>query len=573
MMNRLAMCQSKGTDSTDGDIDHVFDYSQLKAWGLGIYGTKEDVMYRLHNRILAYRSDFELSPETDALQAPFLAWLATAAKIVPSQDLSTPAMPSVLATLSPLEEATEDMMSLTLQQEGGWKTKQASPNTQELSAIVASENREQLACKVRDLLKSNQSLETETREVTEIYLSSSLAQGMVTSVALSLAQISATTGKCVDLWRDLFSEQVSDEKFGRLLHVCLRFWEHEDTKACVQWILNTPDKQKQFHVEHVSEFLFHEVDAAMELEDQRKAMEWAMLCFRVEVNGDKPNRFFGKQGLSWGLALALHVISLGEESFNLVKDAVLGSSTGNKAILDALVLRLYLLHPKRIDTQVEQTRNRLLAVAADEHWLSWPCGMEIPYRNMMQALSEGNTRMIKVLTEKVRTHPLLVIRQFGNMAHLLRQDAAQLRTTNAGVTHGSSTMEPLQFTHDRTRKKVTMMVRHWGYSYTEPLWASLLDIVSTTPPPLLFYMGKRKGLHELLSVYIQLLSVQLQLLSTGQVKRVQSKVKELVGSYKQNHLAGWKEWMSTTIDGLEVRHVLVSCSLLTPQEAIASAKS
>ena len=121
---------------------------------------------------------------------------------------------------------------------------------------------------------------------------------------------------------------------------------------------------------------------------------------------------------------------------------------------------------------------------------------------------------------------------------------------------------------------VNVTVRHWGFSYSEPLWSALLDVVTSIPNELLFGTGLQLGVLDFFATYLKLLSVQLQLLSADKSKRLVEKLLEVFAAFQRANSSSWKRWLGTTMDGMgrEVRHVLMNCNFITPQEAIESLK-
>jgi hypothetical protein len=116
-------------------------------------------------------------------------------------------------------------------------------------------------------------------------------------------------------------------------------------------------------------------------------------------------------------------------------------------------------------------------------------------------------------------------------------------------------------------KSVKVTVRHWGYSFSESLWLSLLDILKSIPREVLFSCGAYMGLGDFLGVYAKLLFIQCQLQSNP--SRVKSKFADVLDEFKSSDFKGWESWLALKQPELlslgSTRNILISCSLITPE--------
>ena len=140
-----------------------------------------------------------------------------------------------------------------------------------------------------------------------------------------------------------------------------------------------------------------------------------------------------------------------------------------------------------------------------------------------------------------------------------------------GVVHGRSLTGPLEAYLNG--KVVQVKAKHWGYSYTEPLWNVILDIFMGIPKEVSFQCGLKLGFLDLLNMFLRLLSVQLYLLPPDATTKLKAKIAEVLKVFGQANTAGRQAWWASLIDGTEVRNMLVSCDLLSPEQAIESIRS
>jgi hypothetical protein len=194
---------------------------------------------------------------------------------------------------------------------------------------------------------------------------------------------------------------------------------------------------------------------------------------------------------------------------------------------------------------------------------------------MLNTLSSGETRVMPNLADLCRRHPLLILRKLPFMSRLLQEDAALPYSdykVKREVINGQDPSGSLEVNFHE-HKRVTLRIHHWGYSYMETLWISFLDVLSATPPQVMFTCGPKVGLLEFLGVYVELMSVQLDLLVENRTSRLKDKVEDVFAKFRQHGRTDWNDWLLSTIDGVEVRHMLVTCSLISPDEAIGARKN
>jgi hypothetical protein len=89
--------------------------------------------------------------------------------------------------------------------------------------------------------------------------------------------------------------------------------------------------------------------------------------------------------------------------------------------------------------------------------------------------------VVPALVDDAKKHPLLILRKLGRMEELLEKDATalsvSLESENRGVIFGRTLGDPACAKVEGNTLKVTM--RHWGYNFTENLWISFLEIVTS----------------------------------------------------------------------------------------------
>ena len=222
-------------------------------------------------------------------------------------------------------------------------------------------------------------------------------------------------------------------------------------------------------------------------------------------------------------------------------------------------------------------KTRLLLMSSSEvhagDWVSWRSSTDNQLEDMIDSLRSGQLRMAKGLSEFSRKHPLILLRKSPCVVRALELDAEiSLKGYDEirGTVHGRALSGPRDANF--MGKRVMVTIRHWGYSYSEPVWVAFLDIITSAPREVLFGCGLSIGLLDILAVYLKLMSVQLPLITTDKSKRIKSKLFEVFDNFQRHNPKGWKKWLAMAIEKGEVRHLLMSCNFITPQQAIDSLK-
>jgi hypothetical protein len=276
----------------------------------------------------------------------------------------------------------------------------------------------------------------------------------------------------------------------------------------------------------------------------------AIMCLRraVDMNSISP-----------GIELALLVAKMGKRNVESFCDIVL-QETGDKVeaepMFAALLIRLYLQRPSWMDLGSERIRSLLMLATGSlaKSILTWRSTLDDQLEDMIASLRVGQLRTSKSLSELSRKHPIIFLRKSASIAAALESDAAvsmpgdeELR----GAVIGRTVSGPLEARF--AGEVVQVNVRHWGHSFNVHVWVAFLDVIASCPHEVLFGCGLNIGLLDVFAIYVNLMSVQIMLLAI-------------------DNSAGWRKWLGSSLEGSEVRHLLMSCDFITPQEAIESLK-
>jgi hypothetical protein len=400
-----------------------------------------------------------------------------------------------------------------------------------------------------------------------------------------------------ELWRLLFSQTdwPPTSLVDSLLSMCMASWSQLHVSSCCDWIIsqNGSEVSGNYSIVRMVRFLVStsrqtsvQVETLSEVSMKRSQPSWftfkasviaatsmALECARQESCSET--------GLQPWLALLLLLAKDGNEYLTIVCDAVrhqmsVSETKEDRGVFQAILLRLYLGHPYKMNLGTAGTRN-LLTGAAEVHadvWVNWRSCLDDRLAEMLLAVTAGDLKLAKPLSDISRTHPLLTLRMIQSMTTFLQGDATidnEMEGESRGVVRGQSLSGPCEAIISGRTVQVT--IRHWGSSYTEPVWFVLLDIVTSIPKEVLFTCGRAAGLLDFLAMYLELLSIQLQLRSADKAARLKAKLSSVFDTFKETNAEAWSRWMGEKMGvELEVRHLLVMCDFITPEAAILARK-
>jgi len=372
---------------------------------------------------------------------------------------------------------------------------------------------------------------------------------------------------------------------------------------CRRWILSDDTKEKLDLVKVVRFLIqastlsaihvetFEDLPVAVEdlgwgrtEETVRSATSIALDCL---LSFDYEERLRSRNDLPECLILLLLIAKLGRNQVQFVSGAIIqrmqNDNKRTKHFLLLSLLRVYTYFPFSMNLGTAVLRSNLMEAVevSSDDWLSWRSPLDDSLQDMLgTALSNvSSQRAVQSLIDVAKKHPLLLLRKLDKMENALEKDAAVVDNKamgdTVGIIAGKSLDGPLYANFNGKKLKIT--VKHWGYTYREHIWSTILDIISAVPNEVLFQCGLKMGLVDLLGVYLRLVLVQSQLsTNVDRLAKLKEKLSEFIGKFKSGNLNAFDSWMASNNCGLPslgaTRNILVGCGFLTPQQAMLSLK-
>lgn len=630
MVDRISLLGKESAD-IDSAYRNLLVPSASSEWDIGRVGSPEDVGRRLLGRLSAYLRAGTLDK---ASSGSFFQWLlkecrvASSPKPLPTkktkghkskQTVTLPNVSSILSHLNgPLtEDKTESLGPAVdvsdLDDFMSSRERTIAPFGGDVLGEISDSFMREDPRKLNDALENYFDFLDETKSnnlapsALAIHLAKqteslgSKSRWAVTAILKWLPRLSRDI-TTPDLWMIIFSGKQDDLLslfLDELALLCIQEWSQTHIEACSKWIASQDENQmKELSARRVADFLVKtsilappEAEVRSDTQLVNTNPEWGTsethaaslirVCLQAAMeSGEKEDSFNVHSPLPSWLSLLESLGSRGKKQLIYLTDTILrtqqeqpGSSCA--ILLDRALLHLYLLQPSWMNLGSSPVRTALLRTSVTHAgiWRQWRSSLDDLLNEGISNLA-SDPRASRTLAEYARKHPLLILRKIPDFISMLEEDAIAKDSTGAdsrGVVHGKSLSDPAEASYHG--RSVKVHIKHWGYSFTEPLWNIVLDIFAGIHKEVLFQSGVSLGFLDLLNTYLRLLAVQLHLLSAEAAGKLKGKFSEVLKVFGQTNAKGCHAWWGSALDGSEVRNILVSCDLLSPQQAIDSIRS
>lgn len=627
MMERISKVASSSTDM-DSAYRNLLVPSASSEWDIGRVGSSYDVARRLLGRLSAY---LHASTLDETSSGSFVQWLQKECLTTPSSPkkrspkilktgkakapVSVPDFSAVLSSLGGPSDVVNsesigpavhvsDLDSLLSSRE--CTTEVSGDILVNLTATFSRESPQEL----HDVLEKYSAKDDKDRSPPTAQVTTHLARQIeelgskprwAVTALLRWVPLLSKEVATPDLWCIVFAKQddLLSLFLDELILLCIQWWSRTHIQKCTAWIKSmTLGQMKNMSARRFSDFLVKtsklappELEVFSETSLLNTNPEWGTseahaaalvkVCIEAAVEfSEKEPGFDGRNSPPSWLILLEMLGNRGKKQLAYLTDTLLRFQIENSEsiclpLLDVAILRLYLLLPTWMNVGSSPVRMALLRAseAYASSWVTWRSSLDDILDEAIENVFSGEPRASLVLSEHARKHPLLILRKTANFIAALEEDAGvkDVASESRGIVQGRNIAGPAEAFYQG--KAIKVHVIHWGYSYTESLWNVVLDIFMGIPKEVIFQCGLKLGFLELLNIFLKLLSVQLHLLTGDATNKLKSKLAEVLKVFGQVNSVGYRAWWGTLIDGYEVRNSLVSCDLLSPQEAIESIRA
>jgi len=428
-------------------------------------------------------------------------------------------------------------------------------------------------------------------------------EGLASALVKWIPKLSASRGS-PKFWKTLFADgQKPSFLWENLVSRCIQTWNHTHMARCRMWILSEGRNAKldllkvvrflieasTFSTVHVESFANPPVaveDSAWGRTENtvRSATDFALDCL---LASDYEKRLRSRSNPPECLVLLLLIAKLGRNQVQFISGAIMkrieSENEQTKCWLLLSLLRIYAYFPLSMNLGTLVLRSNLkeaVEISADD-WVFWRSPLDDSVQDLLDTAFSNisSVRSVQSLVDISKNHPLLLLRKLDKIGNVLEKDAtvidSKITCDKVGVISGGSSKGSLQAIVEG--KMLNLSVKHWGFSYTEHVWFTVLDMISAVPNELLFNCALKMGLLDLLGIYLRLVFVQSQLsTSSDRLGKLKEKLSELLGLFKSANPIAYDFWMASANCGLPslgaTRNVLVGCGFMSHKQALESVR-
>jgi len=250
------------------------------------------------------------------------------------------------------------------------------------------------------------------------------------------------------------------------------------------------------------------------------------------------------------------VLLVGKSQQALVTRLILEEFDGTKfsLVLSSVLLRLYVMSPLKMDLSNSKLRNALLQASNDHlpSWLYWRSPLDSQFSEMLSNLTQSpHQRLAQAITDISKQHPLILLRHLNDINKKLLEDGSgrdsdQQRLMKRGRIFGRHPSgDTVAKVGDHTLK-VTIVL--WGYSFNEPVWDSIVEVLIALPLEVVFTCGVKIGLTKILETYLKLFGVQIvELNLESNIIRVRDKFLKFIESFRIHNTDAFSDWLQQDV--------------------------
>ena len=370
------------------------------------------------------------------------------------------------------------------------------------------------------------------------------------------------------LWHSLFVDLVGTysvpfEACMKIIENCAIQWPREHILECRRWIIDQQTKglwKNHLSLKLVVRFftMSSGLDALLSADDADRLVSLSVDLFnhniQTSILAHEHSLITDTRNVppDW-LRLILSLTEGGSPYLNLAFTHILKSMDKNHqgaSYYLAVLLRLYTSFPTMAILSEVKVKTALLqgAINNSDAWLTFRCPLDSQIKTMIQNISKSPHKPLLQSTIRIANqHPLLMIRHLNAIRQGLVDDGSGVDSNGQplakrGRIQGTSP----EMTADINGKLIKVTLVHWGYSFNEPVWSCMLDLLLSVPSEVLFKVGSQTGLCETMGVFTKLFDVQIKELNAeNNVQQLRAKFDRLSSSFMNCNPDEYRKFMES----------------------------
>ena len=252
------------------------------------------------------------------------------------------------------------------------------------------------------------------------------------------------------------------------------------------------------------------------------------------------------------LALIMCIANEGSSFLNLTISRVMHYISENKSstrAYSAVLLRLYTLHPSAVILTETNLKTVLLQGARDNFttWLSHnKCPLDAQIKAMIFNMSTSPHKpLLQSIIQLANQHPLLLMRHLDAIKQRLIEDGSAIGSNGQPLMKRGRIQGRLsELEANIEGQLIRVYVLCWGYSFNEPVWTCMLDLLLSIPPEVLFGIGVAVGLIEILNLYSKLFAIHVdELNEENNIIELRAKFDRLSSTFMKYNPERYQQFM------------------------------
>jgi hypothetical protein len=152
---------------------------------------------------------------------------------------------------------------------------------------------------------------------------------------------------------------------------------------------------------------------------------------------------------------------------------------------------------------------------------------------------------VQSIIQIANQHPLLLMRHLNVIRQGLIDDGSGLDSHGQPlIKRGRIQGNIPEAIAEIDGRMIKVTIVQWGYSFNEPVWSSMLDLLLSIPSEVLFKVGVDSGLQDIMDVYSRLFVVHTsELKSETNIIQLRGKFNRLLSSFETYNAAHHEDAM------------------------------
>jgi hypothetical protein len=381
-------------------------------------------------------------------------------------------------------------------------------------------------------------------------------------------------GRGNDTWHIIFVDVLEKSKYALKFETCVALvsscamqWPHEYILECQRWVVSQQERccrwDSHLSLKLVLRFLvLSSEQKSVNTFDYNRTLSWrfhyvqspdcakcivdlSLTCLSLDDQRSTQRQVCSinsRNVLPDWLVLILIVAKAGKAYLDLTTELILNRTDESPGVFSALLLRLYTLYPSLTNLSKNRLRTSLLR-GAREHmtsWLQWRCPLDSQIKAMISYISKSPHKpLVQSIIQIANQHPLLLMRHLNVIRQGLIDDGSGLDSHGQPlIKRGRIQGNIPEAIAEIDGRMIKVTIVQWGYSFNEPVWSSMLDLLLSIPSEVLFKVGVDSGLQDIMDVYSRLFVVHTsELKSETNIIQLRGKFNRLLSSFETYNAA------------------------------------